>query len=79
MIHQPHGYAGGQATDIAIQAEEILKTKKLLNELLSFHTNQPIAKIEAAVERDTFLSPTEALDFGLIDNVLVHDHSVNDS
>jgi ATP-dependent Clp protease protease subunit len=56
-----------------------LKTKKLLNELLSFHTNQPIAKIEAAVERDTFLSPTEALDFGLIDNVLVHDHSVNDS
>lgn len=78
MIHQPHGTAGGQATDIAIQAEEIVKLKKLLNQLLSKHTGQPIHIIEEGTERDKFMSPIEAKEFGIIDQVLTHEpiHSI---
>lgn len=72
MIHQPHGSAGGQATDIAIQAEEIVKMKRLLNELLSQHTGQAVEVVEQVTERDKFMSPTEAKDFGIIDHVLTH-------
>jgi len=72
MIHQPSGAAQGQATDIQIQAEEILKMKKQLNQIYVKHTGMPIEKIEANMERDKFLSPTEALEFGLIDKVLEH-------
>jgi len=72
MIHQPSGQAHGQATDIQIQAEEILKMKKQLNLIYVKHTGLPLEKIEANMERDKFLSPTEALDFGLIDKVLEH-------
>jgi ATP-dependent Clp protease protease subunit len=71
MIHQPLGGAQGQATDIEIQAAEILRIKKRLNELLAIHTNQPIKKIEKDTDRDFFMSPTEAKEYGLIDEVLV--------
>ncbi|XP_028391011.1 uncharacterized protein LOC114515888 [Dendronephthya gigantea] len=72
MVHQPHGGASGQATDIAIQAQEILKLKRIINEIYSEHTGQPTKKIEEALERDNFLSPEEAKEFGLIDRVLSH-------
>ncbi|XP_063178443.1 LOW QUALITY PROTEIN: ATP-dependent Clp protease proteolytic subunit, mitochondrial [Chroicocephalus ridibundus] len=72
MVHQPSGGARGQATDIAIQAEEILQLKRQINGLYAKHTGQPLAVIEAAMERDRYLSPVEAQEFGLLDRVLVH-------
>ncbi|KAM9312060.1 ATP-dependent Clp protease proteolytic subunit, mitochondrial [Gastrophryne carolinensis] len=72
MIHQPSGGARGQATDIAIQAEEILKLKKQINEIYAKHTRQPLSLIESVMERDRYMSPTEALEFGILDKVLVH-------
>lgn len=70
MIHQPLGGAQGQATDIAIHAERIIKTKKRLNEILSERTGQPLDKIEKDTERDNFMSADEARAYGLIDNVI---------
>lgn len=70
MIHQPLGGAKGQATDIMIAAEEILKTKKLLNTILSKNTGQPLSKIENDVERDYYLDAKESIKYGLIDKVL---------
>jgi len=70
MIHQPLGGAQGQATDIEIQAKEILYIKKQLNEALTEHTGQPLEKIIEDTERDFFMSPTEAMDYGLIDQVI---------
>jgi ATP-dependent Clp protease protease subunit len=70
MIHQPSGGAQGQATDIEIQAKEILSLRARLNAIYAEHTGQPIKVIEAAVERDNFLSPEEAKEFGLIDDVV---------
>jgi ATP-dependent Clp protease protease subunit len=70
MIHQPSGGARGQATDIEIQAREILTLRKRLNEIYVKHTGQKIAVIEEAVERDRFMSPEEAKTFGLIDEVI---------
>jgi ATP-dependent Clp protease protease subunit len=70
MIHQPSGGAQGQATDIEIQAREILKTRQRLNEIYVHHTGQSIEKIAAAVERDNFMSAEEAKTFGLIDEVV---------
>ncbi|XP_068130300.1 ATP-dependent Clp protease proteolytic subunit, mitochondrial isoform X3 [Hyperolius riggenbachi] len=72
MIHQPSGGARGQATDIAIQAEEILKLKKQINEIYAKHTRQPLSLIESVMERDRYMSPTEAQEFGILDKVLVH-------
>lgn len=72
MIHQPSGHASGQATDIQIQAEEILKLKKQINNIYVKHTTQPLERIEANMERDRFMSPVEAIEFGLIDKVLEH-------
>ncbi|XP_028568510.1 ATP-dependent Clp protease proteolytic subunit, mitochondrial isoform X3 [Podarcis muralis] len=72
MIHQPSGGARGQATDIAIQAEEILKLKKQINALYAKHTKQSLDVIEAAMERDRYMSPVEAQEFGILDKVLVH-------
>jgi ATP-dependent Clp protease protease subunit len=72
MIHQPLGGAQGQATDIAIQAEEILRLKKSLNEMLAKHTGQDIATIEADTERDNFMSAAQAAKYGLIDKVIEH-------
>jgi ATP-dependent Clp protease protease subunit len=70
MVHQPHGGARGQASDIAIQAKEILFTRTKLNQIIASHTGKPIALIEEKMERDTYMSPEEALDFGLIDRIL---------
>jgi ATP-dependent Clp protease protease subunit len=70
MIHQPSGGAQGQATDIEIQAKEILSLRSRLNDIYAEHTGQPIKVIEEAVERDNFLSPNEAKAFGLIDEVV---------
>ncbi|KAJ8383714.1 hypothetical protein AAFF_G00215560 [Aldrovandia affinis] len=72
MVHQPSGGARGQATDIAIQAEEILKLKKQINIIYSKHTGQLLETIEGIMERDRYMSPMEAQDFGIIDKVLVH-------
>lgn len=72
MVHQPSGGARGQATDIAIQAEEILKLKRQINNIYSKHTGQLLETIESVMERDRYMSPMEAQDFGIIDKVLVH-------
>jgi len=74
MIHQPLGGAQGQAVEIEIQAKEILFLKKTLNNLLSEHTGQPLEKIVEDTERDYFLSPHEAVDYGLIDKVIKNDN-----
>jgi ATP-dependent Clp protease protease subunit len=71
MIHQPSGGAQGQATDIEIQAREILKTRERLNEILAFHTGQSLERIAADVERDHFLSAEESKQYGLVDDILV--------
>jgi len=70
MIHQPSGGFQGQATDIEIHAQEILKLKKRLNSIYASHTGQKISVIEKAMERDNFMSAQEAKDFGLIDKVI---------
>ena len=70
MVHQPSGGAQGQATDIEIQAREILSLRKRLNEIYVQHTGQNLETIERAVERDKFMSPEEAKGFGLIDEVV---------
>jgi ATP-dependent Clp protease protease subunit len=70
MIHQPLGGAQGQATDIEIQAKEILYHKNRLNELMAFHTGQPIERIAEDTDRDFFMAPDEAKNFGLIDEVV---------
>ena len=70
MIHQPSGGAQGQATDIEIQAREILKLRESLNKILSERTGQPLEKIRSDSERDFFMSGAEAKDYGLIDQVL---------
>jgi ATP-dependent Clp protease protease subunit len=70
MIHQPSGGARGQASDIQIQAEQILKSKKLLNQILAERTGQPLSKVEIDVERDHFLTSQEALEYGIIDEIV---------
>lgn len=70
MIHQPLGGAQGQATDIEIEAKEILRMKKELNTLLAEHTGQTIEKIYADTERDNYMSAQEAVEYGLIDKVI---------
>jgi ATP-dependent Clp protease protease subunit len=70
MIHQPHGGVQGQATDIHIYAEEILKNRKKINEVLSRHTGRTLEEIEKNTERDRFMSPEEAKEFGIIDRVM---------
>jgi ATP-dependent Clp protease protease subunit len=70
MIHQPLGGAQGQATDIEIQTKEIMRVKKLLNEILAKHTGQPLAKIEKDTDRDFYMSAQEAVEYGLVDEVI---------
>ena len=70
MIHQPSGGAQGQATDIEIQAREILKLREALNQIMADRTGQPIEKIRVDSERDFFMSSNEAKDYGLIDQVI---------
>ena len=71
MIHQPWGGFQGQATDIDIHAKEILRMREDLNGILSHHTGHPVDKIGVDTERDNFMSATEAVEYGLIDKVLV--------
>lgn len=71
MIHQPIGGARGQATDIKIQAEQILKIKQRLNKILSERTGQPIEKVEKDTDRDFFMSAEEAKEYGLVDEILI--------
>jgi len=70
MVHQPSGGYQGQATDIWIHAEETMKLKRRLNEIYVKHTGQPLEKVEAALERDNFMSPEQARDWGLIDEIV---------
>jgi len=70
MIHQPLGGAQGQATDIEIQTHEILRIKKLLNEIVAKHTGQPLAKVEKDTDRDFYMSADEAIKYGLVDEVI---------
>ncbi len=72
MIHQPMGGFQGQATDIDIQAREILRIKARLNEILAKHTHQPLERIEKDTDRDYFMGPGEAKEYGIIDEVIVH-------
>jgi ATP-dependent Clp protease protease subunit len=71
MIHQPSGGFQGQATDISIQAEEIIKMRKRLDEILAKHTGQPVGKVHSDSERDYFMSAEEAQAYGLVDEVIV--------
>lgn len=71
MIHQPYGGVGGTSADVALQAKEILELKKRLNEIMSECTGQPLEKIAADSERDFYMSPQEAKDYGLIDEVII--------
>ncbi len=76
MIHQPSGGARGQATEIQIVAENILKTKKKLNEILAANTGQSVETIAEDTERDNFMSAQEALEYGLVDQIIVnHDET----
>lgn len=70
MIHQPWGGVTGQVSDIQIQAEEILKAKRMLNQLLSDHTGRSVEQIERETERDRYLTPIEAKDYGIVDEIL---------
>ena len=70
MIHQPSGGAKGQATEIQIAAENILKTKKKLNEILAANTGKPYEQVAADTERDNYMSAQEAVEYGLIDSII---------
>lgn len=70
MIHQPHGGAQGQASDIEIQAKEIVKTKRRLNEIIAHHTGQPFDTVARDTDRDNFMDAKEAVEYGLIDSVI---------
>ena len=70
MIHQPWGGVTGQATDIQIQAEEILKAKRMLNELLAKHTGRDVEQIEQETERDRYMTPQEAKEYGIVDEIV---------
>lgn len=71
MIHQPHGGVGGQVSDIEIQANEIIKTRQTLNEILAEHTGKTADEIQAACDRDHYLTAQESVDFGLVDDILI--------
>lgn len=72
MIHQPTGGSQGSAADIEIQAKEIIYARERLNEILSRHTGQTVEQVEADVDRDRFMSPLEAKEYGIIDHVVTH-------
>jgi ATP-dependent Clp protease protease subunit len=70
MVHQPYGQVGGQVSDIDIQAQEILKDRTRINEILAQHTGQPVERIEKETDRDKYYNPVEAKEFGIVDEVL---------
>lgn len=71
MIHQPYGQVGGQVSDIEIQAQEILETRATLNKILAAHTGQPVERIAKDTERDRYLSPGQAKEYGLVDEIVI--------
>ena len=77
LIHQPLGGAQGQATDIEIQANEIIRIKKSLNNILANNTGQPLKKIEKDTDRDYIMTPEEAVEYGMIDRVITLDGAEN--
>jgi ATP-dependent Clp protease protease subunit len=78
MIHQPYGQVGGQVSDIEIQADEIIKTREVLNKILADHTGQPIERIAKDTDRDRYLSAEEAKEYGLVDEILTKPPVVED-
>lgn len=72
MIHQPHGGVGGQVSDIEVQVEEIIRLKRIINEIIAKHTGQPIERVAADTERDRYLTAAQAKEYGLVDDVLEH-------
>ena len=70
MIHQPYGGVGGQVSDIEIQANEILKTRDMLNQILATHTSQPLERIAKDTDRDYYMDAAEAKTYGLVDDIL---------
>ena len=72
MIHQPYGQVGGQVSDIEIQAEEIIKSRHVINEIIAKHTGQPIERVAKDTERDRYLSAIQAKEYGLVDEVVGH-------
>jgi ATP-dependent Clp protease protease subunit len=72
MIHQPHGGVGGQVSDIEVQVEEIMRLKRIINEIIAKHTGQPIERVAADTERDRYLTALQAKEYGLVDDVLEH-------
>lgn len=78
MIHQPYGQVGGQVSDIEIQADEIIKTRALLNEVLAGHTGQPIERIAKDTDRDYYMSASEAKAYGLVDDILTKPPSLEE-
>jgi ATP-dependent Clp protease, protease subunit len=70
MIHQPNAPAGGQATDIEIQVKHLLRTKRLLNQILARHSGQPVERVEKDTDRDNWMTAQEAKEYGLVDNIL---------
>jgi ATP-dependent Clp protease protease subunit len=70
MIHQPYGGVGGQVSDIEIQANEILKTRDMLNEILASHTGQTIERVAKDTDRDFYMSAHEAKQYGIVDDIL---------
>ncbi len=71
MLHQPYGHVGGQVSDIEIQAEQILKTREVLNEILAEHTSKPIEQIAKDTDRDFYMNAQEAKEYGVVDEILV--------
>jgi ATP-dependent Clp protease, protease subunit len=76
MIHQPHGGVGGQVSDIEIQANEIVKTREILNGILAEHTGKPIDVVHKACDRDYYMTAAEAKEFGLVDDILLKQPSL---
>jgi ATP-dependent Clp protease protease subunit len=70
MIHQPYGHVGGQVSDIEIQAQEIIRTRATLNEILALHTSQPIERIAKDTDRDYYMTAAEAKEYGVVDDIL---------
>ena len=78
MIHQPYGQVGGQVSDIEIQADEILKTRETLNQVLAQHTGQPLARIAKDTNRDYYMTAAEAKEYGVVDDILTRPEITED-
>jgi ATP-dependent Clp protease protease subunit len=76
MIHQPHGGVGGQVSDIEIQANEIVKTRAILNGILAEHTGKSVDEVHKACDRDYYMSSAEAKEFGIVDDILLKQPSL---